>query len=293
MFDNGTIQMRGTSAASLGAGMALASLMALALGCEAQAEPSYEGEPLATVSGRVESALTLGEVEVGVLWLTTEASEGCARDFDIQCTGEASVANDAPSACVEACGEVTCQTLEAWGDCVTACPDVTNVWLDASPPGAPICITGGVGQTTPAVGEFPAQFSLDILEPPPAEALIGSASGERLAYGLFVALDPAGQPWRIDLTQPEPPDWLLGGSESHVLLYAPDGVPAGSTFAQALGFALQPGYQLMERYVSQGEEDGEPGEDDLVDIRPAPPGDASQVRLTIGAPQTIDWPLNL
>jgi hypothetical protein len=286
MFDNGTIQMRGGAWARVGAATVSGGLAMLALGCEAQADPSYEGEPLATVSGRVESALSLGEVEVGVLWLTTEVGEGCAEDFDIQCTGEVVVENE-PSACAEACGEVTCENLEAWGDCVEACPDVTGVYLEAGLPDEPICITGGVGQTTPAVGEFPAQFSLDILEPPPAEALIGSASGERLAYGLFVALDPAGDPWRIDLTEPGFPDWLLGGSESHVLLYAPDGVPAGSTFAQGLGLTLEPGYQLMETYVERVDDE------EVANIRPAPAGDASQVRLTIAAPNTIDWPLPL
>jgi hypothetical protein len=136
------------------------------------------------------------------------------------------------------------------------------------------------------VGEFPAQFSLDILEPPPDEALIGSTSGERLAYGLFVALDPAGAPWRIDLTLlPDVPPWLLGGSESHVLLYAPDGIADGSTYAEALGFTLAPGYQLMETFVEQTE-----GEE-LVELRPVLAGDASQVRLTIAAPSTLEWPL--
>ena len=60
--------------------------------------------------------------------------------------------------------------------CVEACPDVDYMISDAR---TDLCFTGGVGQTTPAVGEFPAQFSLDILEPPPEEALITAQSASR------------------------------------------------------------------------------------------------------------------
>jgi hypothetical protein len=278
--------MRDVTAARLGAAAALGLLWALTQGCDAQADPSYEGEALMTVNGQVESALTLGEVEVGVLWLTTEGGGDCSESLELVCTAEVRVENE-PSTCVDACGELSpsCENSEAWEACVNACPDVTYFTFDVH---TPICITGGVGQTTPAVGEFPAQFSLDILEPPPAEALIASTTGERLAYGLFVALDPAGEPWHLDLTLlPEFPDWLLGGSESHILMYAPDGIPGGSTWAQGLGFTLSPGYQLLETFVEHDEVDNA----DYVDIRPVPAGDAGQVRLTIAAPDTIAWPL--
>lgn len=161
-------------------GPQLAGALALALGCDSQADPGYQGEPLVTVEGRVESALSVGDVEVGVLWLTTETSEQCSEGLELVCTGEATVAVE-PSACLEACGEASCENLPEWEACAGACPDVIDVVAIVEEE-TPFCITGGVGQTTPAVGAFPAQFSLDILEPPPAEALIGSATGERLAY---------------------------------------------------------------------------------------------------------------
>jgi len=280
MFENG--RLWASVRVGFGAVAALGLFGGLGVGCDEQADPSYRGESLVTVTGRVESALSVGDVEVGILWLTTESGGGCSEDFAVECTAALTVANE-PSACVDACGELSpsCENAEAWEACVDACPDVTSLELNAKPP---ICITGGVGQTTPALGEFPAQFSLDILEPPPAEALIGSTSGERLAYGLFVALDPAGAPWRIDLTLlPAFPPWLLGGSESHVLLYAPDGIPEGSTYAEALGFTLPPGYQLMENFVEQT--DGE----EISELRPVLPGEASQVRLTIADPSTLEW----
>jgi hypothetical protein len=263
-------------------GVPLAASLALALGCDSQADAGYEGEPLATVDGRVESALSVADAEVGVLWLTAESSEECSDVFDLVCTGEVTVTAE-PSACADACGVADCENIEEWEACVTACPDVTNVIAEVKPS---LCITGGVGQTTPAVGAFPAQFSLDILEPPPAEALIVSATGERLAYGLFVAVDPAGAPWRIDLTElPDFPDWLLGGSDSHFLLYAPEAISATSTYGAAFGAEIPAGFHLMERYLEI--DDG----NEIEIVRPAPPGDASEVRLLIAAPETIAWPL--
>jgi len=256
-------------------GGALGLVLAMGFGCEGQADPSYRGEPLLTVDGRVEAGLSTGGVEVGVLWLTSDS------DFDLVCTGEAN-ASGQPSACAAACGAITCEALEAWDECVSSCPDVTEVLVDVRTPSVPF-LTGGVGQTTPAVGEFPAQFSLDILEPPPAEALIGSTTGERVAIGLFAALDPAGAPFRIDLSQlPSYPSWLLGGSESHMLVFSPDGVPEGSLWSQASGLTLEPGFHLLE--VLRGEE----GEQET---RLAPEGAASQVSLRIAPPDSIAWPL--
>jgi hypothetical protein len=290
MFECGMMDERGGGVAGLVA--VTVGISMLVLGCDAQADPSYEGEPLMTVSGQVESALTVGEVEVGVLWLTTTGGEdcsegeGCSQRLDLVCTSEVRTESE-PSACVDACGSLspTCQNLDTWEPCVDACPDVTYQVTNAR---SALRISGGVGQTTRAVGEFPAQFSLDILEPPPPEVLVGSATGERIAYGLFVAIDPAGEPWRLDLKEPiEYPDWLLGGSESHVLLYAPDGVPEGSIWAQTFGFTLAPGYQLLEPFVDQDDEEG----DDDAGFRPVPPGDASRVRLTLADPATISWPL--
>jgi hypothetical protein len=262
-----------------GATAALGWVLGLGLGCEGQADPSYAGEPLVSLGGQVESALSVGDVEVGILWLTAES------DFDLVCTGESTPSREL-SACVAACGEVTCETLESWGDCALACPDVTEVLVDARTTSMPF-VTGGVGVTTPVVGEFPAQFSLDILEPPPAEALIGSATGERLAIGIFVALDPAGAPWRIDLSQGvNYPDWLLGGSESHLLLYTPDVITESSIWSQALAPTLPTGYTLLESLPLEEEEEGE-------DARPVPDADAASVLLRIAPPDSIEWPLGL
>lgn len=273
---------RGGRRGAPGAVGAVGLVWTIVQGCDAQADPTYTGEPLVTVSGRVESQLTLGEVEVGVLWLTTGTGAGCSDVFELVCTGEAS-AGEGPSACAEACGELTCATVAEWEACIDACPDVTFTITNVT---SDVCFTGGVGQTTPAVGEFPAQFSLDIVEPPPDEALITAVTGERLAYGVLVAVDPSGAPWRLDLRQlPDLPDWLLGGSESHFLLYAPEAIPESSEWTAALGFSLRAGYQLME-VVTEVVDDEE-----VVENRPVRGGDASQVRLTIAAPEALALPL--
>lgn len=277
MIKKGTTKRQPATGSRLRAAALGAVCLTVGLGCESQAGPSYRGEPLLSVTGQVEAALSVGEAQVGILWLTTSG------DLDVVCTGEAETVSGAPSECLAACGAPSCRNLDEWGACAESCTDVQSVIMEARLPEG-VFINGGIGQTTPAVGEFPAQFSLDILEPPPAEALIGSATGERVAVGLFVAIDPAGAPWRLDdLTHL--PAWLLGGSESHVLLYSPDGFSESSVWATALSFTMAPGYQLVAQVPGPPED---PGATSLV---PVPAGDAQQVRLRIAPPDTIAWPL--
>jgi len=286
MAENRMTRMKRALRRALVGTTALALAVGFGLGCDGQADPSYRGEPLVSVSGQVDAALTVGDVEVGVLWLTSSSV------FDIVCTGE-STPSSAESACVAACGEVTCDNLESWGDCAESCPH-TEVQITVRTPSVPF-LTGAVVQTTPVIGEFPAQFSLDILEPPPAEALNASVTGERLAIGMFVGLDPTGAPFRIDLSQgPSYPDWLLGGSEGHLLLYSPDGIPDSSLWSQTIGLTLTSGYHLMEVLPQPDVEDEEQEEEgDGSAVREVPGGDASNVLLRIAPPEDIAWPLEL
>jgi hypothetical protein len=266
-----------TVGSSLGAAVLGVVCSAVGLGCESQAAPSYRGEPLLSVTGQVEAALSVGQAEVGILWLTTSG------DLALVCTGEVETASGGPSECVDACGTPTCINLEAWDACIESCSDVQSVFVQSRLADG-VFINGGIGQTTPVVGEFPAQFSLDILEPPPAEALIGSATGERVAVGLFVAVDPAGAPWHLDDLS-HLPAWLLGGSESHILLFSPDGFSESSVWATAFSFTMAPGYQLVAQLP------GPPEDPESTSLVPVPAGDAQQVRLRIAPPDTIAWPL--
>jgi hypothetical protein len=259
--------------------LAVAAVGLAAAGCDSQADTSYRGEPLLSVAGQVEAALSVGDVEVGILWLTA------SRDFDLECTGEFETAGGQPSACVSACGEINCATLESWAQCAEACPDATAVfeWVESP---SDFFITGGIGQTTPAVGEFPAQFSLELLEPPPPSALIGSATGERVAIGLFVAIDPAGAPFQLDASQTELPPWILGSSTSHVLLFAPDAIGESSVWS-TLGLTTAPGYQLMQLVPATCDPPEEDCDADGFDLQPVAGASASEVQLRIGPPITL------
>ncbi|HTV22494.1 MAG TPA: hypothetical protein VMG12_27585, partial [Polyangiaceae bacterium] len=130
----------------------------------------------------------------------------------------------------------------------------------------------------------------DLLEPAPAALLSRSSTGERLALGLFVALDPAGAPFELDLVRgAEFPPWLVGGSGSHLLSFTPDGVPAGSQWSTLLELELPPGFHLIEVASVDGGLEGE--EEQGLAYRPVLPLEAAPVRLTVGDPASIEWPL--
>lgn len=246
------------------------------VGCDAQVDTGYEGEPLITIEGTVEAPLSVGDVEVGILWFRPANDP---FEDGVECTLELS--GEEPSACVAACGTPSCDDvpkLEAWSDCASQCegPDgIANIIIETR---FDDIYSGAVGQTTPVEGTFPAQFQLSLLEPPPDDVLGRSRTGERVAMGLFVALDPTGAPFELALEDlPSFPPWFLGGSQSHVLLYTPDGVSESSGWYELLGFELDAGFQLFE---IMGE-----------DYRPVPASAATQVQLTVADPTTIDWPL--
>ena len=258
-----------------------------AIGCgDAQVDPDYQGEPLMTITGNVEAPLTAGDVEVGILWLRLGSEPVVC---EIEFSGEA------PGPCVAACGVPSCEdypALDAWQACRDQCGDepdglsniMVNVYGDT-------LFDGAVGQTTPVQGTFPAEFRLDLLEPPPDEVLRPSSTGERVTFGLFIALDPAGAPFNFDFSMlPTFPPWLLGGSGSHLVVFSPDGAPRDSELGRLLDDEIAPGFQLMEVFHQL-----EPDEQGmLVDnggYRPVAATEATQVNLIVADPTTIDWPL--
>jgi hypothetical protein len=281
---NGAVrQVRGRlSAACFAVGWGLA---ALACG-DAQVAPDYQGEPLMTIAGNVEAPLSVGDVEVGILWLRFGSDP---VECEIEFSGEA------PGACVAACGVPSCEdyaALDAWQACRDQCGDepdgisfiMVNVYGDT-------LFDGAVGQTTPVQGAFPAEFRLDLLEPPPDDVLRPTPSGERATFGLFIALDPAGAPFSFDFSAlPSLPPWLLGGSGSHLLVFSPDGVSRDSGLGTLLDDEFPPGFQLMEIFHElQPDEDGTLVE--TTGYRPVPATEATQVNLIVADPATLDWPL--
>jgi hypothetical protein len=267
-------------------------VMALALGswgCDAMVDPSFEGDPLISITGRIESPLSVQEdIEIGILWLRTTEPITVVRGCELELSGET------PSACVAACGVPSCAEpakLRFWERCAEQCEGprgVSYLWIGDETDAQ---IAGAVGQTVSVEGEFPAQFRLDVLEPPADDVLIRSRSGEAIGVGLFVALDPVGAPFQITGNLPGLPPWVRGGSESHLVLFAPEALQAGSDWRKLLdGYGLPAGFQLMEVIHEQSvDEAGKTQE--TVDYVPVPASEATQVRLRVDDTANIRWPL--
>jgi len=237
-------------------------------GCDAQVDPNYQGEPLATLKGRVTAlAGAPSAAEVGVLWLAD--AEGSCTGPERMCSGSSTGttgSSPANTPCTAACGampECEAEAIDQWQGCLNACGSDIEVSIQVE---HRACFSGGVGQKAPVVGDFPAQFSLDVLSPPPAEALLRSDTEERVALGYFVALEPNEGPLILDTESREVPSWLLGGSETHILVYAADPIGADSTWGIYLGGAYAVGYHLIR--VIFGNRCGlpQPRRDDDADI---------------------------
>jgi hypothetical protein len=281
--------------------MALVSSGLAGSGCDAQVDPTYRGEPLLTISGRVESALSAGDVEVGVLWLTPTSEQ---LEIEGECFIELSA--EPPGPCAAACGTPSCDDVlafNAWSQCADACDGPTGIdfsFVNVRLGREGLLFAGAVGKTVPAQGEFPAQFHLDVLEPPPEDVLIRSSTGERIAAGLFVALDPAGAPFVLAQDEPGAPPWLLGGSNSHLLMFAPDGVSRGSDWGKLLSLEVEPGLRLLEIVLVAAEEEvvgddvsADVAEEDLAEeYVPVQDSEAAEVRLIVADPTTFRWPFN-
>ena len=263
--------------------------------CDAQVDPNYRGEPLLTLEGRVAALRSsAGEADVGVLWLTSSPDDECSGPV-LTCSSSAS--GQAPSAgpggpdaaCLQACGYIPecteVDAIEAWAECQRGCGSETEVFVQVQ---YEPCFSGAVGQTAPVVGDFPAQFSLDMLAPPPSGALTSSDTLERVALGFFVALAPDSGPFTLQREMREPPAWLLGGSESHVLIYAGDPVAADSTWGKYLGGAYPVGYHLVQ--AAFGNRCGLPSVDDLGEYTDAPGSGATGAATgdSAGTPYTGD-----
>ena len=262
------------------ASTASGSLLLLVAGqaCEAQVDAGYQGEPLVTLAGQVDTQQpSPAGADVGVLWLASAPEDGCSGPQRSEigfATGTAP--SEVDVACTEACGSpYDLPGIEAWESCQRACGVEAHAGSIVS---YSVCGSGAIGQTAPVFGDFPAQFSLDVLRPPPARALLPSDTGERVALGYFVALSPQAGSLTLSLRE-RPPPWLLGGSETHVLMYAADAIPAPSSWGLYLGGSFERGYHLLrvvqgtrcdeERYYPYEQQPGR-APPDLPDTEPMP-----------------------
>lgn len=102
-------------------------------------------------------------------------------------------------------------------------------------------------------GEFPAQFSLTLYEPPPEQVLYNPA--EQVAWSGVYPFDPEAEPMialahivalgRDAEGKPDPYN-VLGASEQHALLYAADAIEEGSLAAEMFHATLPAGYHLVQ-----------------------------------------------
>lgn len=228
----------------------LSGLLGLGMvSCDAQVDGDYQGEPLTRLEGRVLALSAVSEeIDVGVLWFTSSSDAECSGPVQScvsSATSQGSV--DVDPECLAACGQAPgcdgTDQAEEWVECQHACGVSAQLFLDVH---YTVCASSAVGERTPVVGDFPAQFSLDMLGPPPSAAIMASDTGERAALGWLIAADQSATDLNVNFAANSPPSWLVGGSETHVLIYAEDVISEDSTWGRYLGGAYAEGYHLVQ-----------------------------------------------
>ncbi|MEZ4385474.1 MAG: hypothetical protein R3A79_29380 [Nannocystaceae bacterium] len=223
--------------------LAAAVVATLAVACSPQVDPSYAGEPLATIRGAVTAQQSASSADVAVLWFTNESETCDGPSFTCDGGGGGPAEGEA---CVTAnCGPwpeaCTPEEQEPFKACVEACG-----WIWSFSSQFDLCVDSAAGERVSVSGEFPAAFTLDLYQPPPESALLVDADGIRVAYGWFVVADSEAETISFDIEDPTPPSSILGGTADHALIYAADPVPADSGWGGLLGGAFEPGYHVVE-----------------------------------------------
>ena len=119
---------------------------------------------------------------------------------------------------------------------ITGDAEVVVIWQNSS--GSPDLTAA---DSVAVEGSFPAQFTLSIFEPP-ADALLNNFNGVRVG----VAYVFAGEP-NADYSD-EDGAGILGAEENHLLVYVPDGVPAGSDASYILHGTPAPGFHIYNMH---------------------------------------------
>jgi hypothetical protein len=100
-----------------------------------------------------------------------------------------------------------------------------------------------VGASTPVTGQFPAQFTLTVYQPPPASVMIPCPSSPaHLAVGFVVAVDGSA-----DIGHGDPRSAVIGEANDDLLLYLDSDQAADWSCVPDLGFRFTPskGYHLL------------------------------------------------
>lgn len=117
----------------------------------------------------------------------------------------------------------------------TSAAKVVLVWgVDEAP------IDRHVATEVPVAGAFPAEFRLDVFEPPPDDALMTPEGVDEPRIGVAYVLVVPEDAETADEAA------LLGGAEDHVLVYVDRDVVAGTFAADLLHGTPTQGYHLMD-----------------------------------------------
>jgi hypothetical protein len=96
---------------------------------------------------------------------------------------------------------------------------------------------------------FPASFTMALFDPPPIGASPFDDPEQSVRIGIaFIAVYADVNENGVMNNDPrvaEGPDELIGASATHLMLHTDGPIPAGSSMAQFLGGAMEPGYHLM------------------------------------------------
>jgi hypothetical protein len=273
----------------------LAIIAIATVACDAQVDPDYSGEPLATLRGDVDADGN-PDADVGVLWFQTVDGTPCSGpvfscDYDVG----GMIGQELDQACLDTCDEqfATCSDVEqadAFEQCNRDC-GVDTVFIT---PTLELCVNAAVGERVAVQGEFPAMFSLDLFTPPPDAALLTDDGGFVAAIAVIIAVDPDAENVSFDQNEDDVPPSILGTAPEQVLLYAQSDIPADSAWGRYLNGAYSAGYHLLEFHR---ERDECPGYSESecsqwsVWYTPAPADLDTQVTLVFAPPHELEWPL--
>lgn len=266
----------------------LALPLLLALACDAQESPDYQGEPVASVRGSlVGDGQTPDEARASILWYTSD-DPSCSGPGTECVKGFSGPELELDWECADACAESSCEpdALAVWEQCIEGCGGVIEVHSYTA---FSDCATGGLGETVSlSVDSFPAKFEMDLFDAPPAAALLDNGPSEpRVAMGIIVALT-TDAPEAFDFNSDTDVETIIGGVESYSIVYAQDPIPADSTWGEFLGGAYDQGYHLV-RYDL--ETDCGPFEPECIVRRPEPGGFDTELDLRFAPVWELMLPL--
>ena len=133
--------------------------------------------------------------------------------------------------------------------------------------------------------------ALDLFDTPPADAMLAPAEGGApAALGFFVVVEPDAS---LDFDAENFDDGrIVGGSETHVIIYADETIDAQSPWGRYLGSGFDPGFHVLEVVDGGKECDGPDGEcayypDTLV---PADGNLEAEIVLHLAPFDEVEWP---